>query len=197
MPSLMGVVHFVLWTLIKYAISVFFQLNFSMEDITSSSISSWIGGCHEYYADAVILWSEHYLEVAADGGFDPDGPGGGSVDSVRVGDVLIDSRYGSVVLGVLLLTNVLIDQVVVGQGQLCSHIDWKSLYLQHQPTPRISSYTNQSWWAWLILCAGIRIGRGWIALLWTHLSEAWLNIFFKLSSGWKNKIKNRFNEFCL
>ena len=69
------------------------------------------------------------MEVAADGGFDPDGPGGGSVDSVRVGDVLIDSGYGSVVLGVLLLADVLIDQVVVGQGQLCSHIDCKSLYL--------------------------------------------------------------------
>ena len=69
------------------------------------------------------------MEVAADGGFDSDGPGGGSVDGIRVGDVLIDPGYGPVVLGVLLLTDVLIDQVVVGQGQLCSHIDCKSLYL--------------------------------------------------------------------
>ena len=68
-----------------------------------------------------------YLVSAGDWGFYLDGPGQRSVQSVGVGNVLVDARNEAIVVSAAVIParNLLIDEIVVAQGQLPTEIDWK------------------------------------------------------------------------
>ena len=65
------------------------------------------------------------MVCAGDGCFDLDGPGQRSVQGVGVGNVLVDARNEAIVVSAAVIParNLLIDEIVVAQGQLPTEID--------------------------------------------------------------------------
>ena len=64
------------------------------------------------------------MVCAGDGCFDLDGPGQRSVQGVGVGNVLVDARNETIVVpaAVIPARDLLVDEIVVGQGQLPTKI---------------------------------------------------------------------------
>lgn len=121
------------------AMSRFSQWNFSKAVMTTSIISSWqIGklgrrGWHfagkrqEKVPPSCLSCQPTYLVRGVDGCFYLDWPGQRSVQRVWVGHVLVHARDQTVVVSpsVIPARDLLVDEIVVGQRQLPTKIDWK------------------------------------------------------------------------